>query len=140
MTEEEIRAARVDGSEPGSGPIVLVDYDPAWPTLFDRESRAHPRSARRTGGRAPALRLYERARPAAKPIIDIVLGVPDSADEPAFVPALEAVGYRLHVREPGWFEHRLFKGPDTDVNLHVFSAGSPEIKRMLTLRARVRSK
>jgi hypothetical protein len=29
------------------------------------------------------------------------------------VPALEAAGYVLHLREPGWYEHRLLKGPDT---------------------------
>ena len=77
------------------------------------------------------------ARPpglAAKPIIDIVLAVPDSADEPGYVPDLEAAGYVLRVREPDWFEHRLFKGPDTDVNLHVFSAGSTEIDKMLLFR------
>ena len=44
---------------------------------------------------------------AAKPIIDIVLVVADSADEPAYVPDLEAAGYVLvHpragvVRAPG---------------------------------------
>ena len=28
----------------------------------------------------------------------------------------------------------MFKGPDTDVNLHTFSAGSPEVDRMLMFR------
>src|SRR5438132_1215336 len=59
----------------------------------------------------------------AKPIVDIVLEVPDSSDEPAYVPELEAAGYVLRIRERVWFEHRLFKGPDTNINLHVFSAG-----------------
>jgi len=71
---------------------------------------------------------------AAKPIVDIVLAVPDSSDEQAYVPALEAAGYVLRAREPGWFEHRMFKGPDTDVNLHVFTAGAAEIDRMLLFR------
>ena len=71
---------------------------------------------------------------AAKPRIDIMLAVPDSADEPSYVPALEAAGYVLRIREPDWYEHRVFKGPDTDVNLHVFSAGCPEIARMLLFR------
>ncbi len=63
-------------------------------------------------------------RLAAKPIIDILLAVADSADEPSYLPSLESAGYVLRIREPGWFEHRLFKGPDTDINLHVFSAGT----------------
>ena len=58
---------------------------------------------------------------AAKPIIDIDLVVADSSDEDAYVPELEAAGYVLRIREPDWFEHRLFKGPDTNVNLHTFS-------------------
>ena len=70
----------------------------------------------------------------AKPIVDILLAVPDSADEQAYVPALEAAGYVLRAREPDWFEHRLFKGPDADINLHVFTAGAAEIDRMLLFR------
>ena len=31
-------------------------------------------------------------------------------------------------------EHRLFKGPDTNINLHVFSAGCPETDQMLLFR------
>ena len=65
--------------------------------------------------------------------------MPDSSDEPAYVPELEAGGYSLRGREPDWFEHRLFDGPDTAINLHVFSAGSSEIDRMLVFRDRLRS-
>ena len=70
----------------------------------------------------------------AKPIIDIALEVPDSTDEAAYVPDLEEAGYVLRIREPDWFEHRLFKGPDTNVNLHVFSASCEETDRMLLFR------
>jgi GrpB-like predicted nucleotidyltransferase (UPF0157 family) len=51
---------------------------------------------------------------------------------------LEAAGYVLRIREPDWFQHRMFKGPDTGVNLHVFSAGASEIDRMLSFRDRLR--
>jgi len=70
----------------------------------------------------------------AKPIIDILLVVADSADELSYVPALEAAGYVLRIREPDWHQHRLFKGPDTNINLHVFTTGSEEIRRVLVLR------
>jgi len=33
----------------------------------------------------------------------------------------------------------MFTGPDTDVNLHVFSSGCPEIDRLLMFRDRLRS-
>ena len=70
----------------------------------------------------------------AKPIVDIVLVVTDSANEAAYLPALESTGYRLHIRESDWYEHRMFKGRDTDINLHTFSAGCPEVDRMLMFR------
>ena len=71
---------------------------------------------------------------AAKPLIDIVLVVADTTDEDAYVPPLEAAGYVLRIREPDWFEHRLFKGPDTNVNVHTFSEGCEEVDRMVAFR------
>jgi GrpB-like predicted nucleotidyltransferase (UPF0157 family) len=71
---------------------------------------------------------------AAKPVIDIVLVVADSADEEAYARALESAGYPLRIREPDWYEHQMFKGPDTEINLHVFSSGCSEIDRMLLFR------
>ena len=52
---------------------------------------------------------------------------------------MAAQGYLLRIREPDWHQHRLLKGPDTNVNLHVFSAGSVEIDRMLTFRDLLRT-
>ena len=43
------------------------------------------------------------------------------------------------IREPEWFEHRVFKGPDTNINLHVFSAGCEETDRMVLFRDWLRS-
>ena len=63
----------------------------------------------------------------------------DAADEPAYVPALEGAGYILRIREADLFEHRMFKGPDTDINLHVFSENCPEIEQMLLFRDRLRA-
>jgi len=74
---------------------------------------------------------------AAKPIIDIVLEVTDSAQEEEYVPALEARGFWLRIREPEWHKHRLLKLDD--VNLHVFSARCSETMRMLRFRDWLRS-
>lgn len=76
---------------------------------------------------------------AAKPVIDVLLVVADSAQETDYVPALEAAGFELRIREPGWHEHRMFQVPERNVNLHVFSAGSSEIDRMLAFRDWLRS-
>ena len=76
---------------------------------------------------------------AAKPIIDILLVVANPGNEPAYVPDLETAGYRLVIREPDWYDHRAFKGPDTNVNLHVHSPSSPEIDRMVAFRDYLRT-
>jgi len=139
ISDEEVQRFRLDKVTPHNGPITLAGYDPGWPALFTREA-ARIRAA--LGGRAVQVEhVGSTAVPglAAKPVIDIVLAVPDSSDEPAYVPALEAVGYVLRAREPGWFEHRMFKGPDTDINLHVFTAGAAEIDRMVLFRDRLRN-
>jgi GrpB-like predicted nucleotidyltransferase (UPF0157 family) len=134
ISDEEVQRFRLDKVTPHNAPIALADYDPNWPVLFAREA-ACIRAA--LGDRAVQVEhAGSTSVPglAAKPIIDIVLAVPDSSDEEAYVPALEAAGYALRAREPGWFEHRMFKGPDTDINLHVFTVGSAEIDRMLLFR------
>ncbi|MGH2735807.1 MAG: GrpB family protein [Actinomycetota bacterium] len=138
-TEEEMRAATVGEPQRLGGPIELLEYDPAWPQLFDREAE---RIAGALGERALRIEhVGSTAVPglAAKPVIDILLAVADSADEKTYAPALEGAGYVLRIREPDWYEHRVFKGPDTNVNLHVFSPGCPEIERMLLFRDRLRS-
>ena len=105
-SDDEIAAVRIGPPDVLDAPIRLVDYDPAWPQLFEREA-ARIRVA--LGGGAL---LIEHAgstavpRLAAKPRIDMVLAVADSSDEPSYVPPLEAAGYVLRIREPGWYEHR----------------------------------
>ncbi len=60
--------------------------------------------------------------------------MPDSADEPAYVKALEDAGYVLRIREPEWFEHRYFRTDDGAIQIHAFSAGCPETDRMVAFR------
>lgn len=139
MTEEQIQAVHIGAVKLLNGTITLVAYDPAWPQLFACEAT---RIRTALGDRALLLEhVGSTSVPglAAKPKIDLLLVVVNTADEPAYVPALEAVGYVLHIREPEWYEHRLFKGPDTDINLHVFSLGCEEVEQMLLFRDWLRS-
>ena len=90
--------ARSGSSEPPKlqAPIELREYDPAWPALYEREA-ARIRAI--LGDRVVRLEhAGSTSVPAlpAKPIIDIVLEVPDSADEAAYAPDLEAAGYVAH--------------------------------------------
>jgi GrpB-like predicted nucleotidyltransferase (UPF0157 family) len=138
MNEEELRAAWVTEPPRLSGRIQVVDYDPAWPGLF-RQEAARIRAV--LGGRVVRLEhIGSTSVPglAAKPIIDILLVVPDSSDEPSYLPDLEAAGYTLVIREPDRHQHRCLKGPSTNINLHVYSPGCPEVERYLIFRDRLR--
>jgi GrpB-like predicted nucleotidyltransferase (UPF0157 family) len=138
LRDEQIRAAWVGEPPRLDAPVTLVDYDPEWPRLFAREE-SRIRAA--LGDRVLLLEhCGSTSVPglAAKPVVDVVLCVPDSSDEPAYVPALEAAGYVLRIREPEWFEHRCFKGPGPNVNLHVFGEGCVEVERMLLFRDALR--
>lgn len=133
-SDEELQKFVVGELKPHDSQITLVEYDADWPNLFEREAR---RICSALGNKALQIEhVGSTSVPGlcAKPIIDMLLVVKDSADESSYVPVLEAAGYVLQIREPDWFEHRLFKGPDTDINLHVFSLGTSEIDRMLRFR------
>jgi GrpB-like predicted nucleotidyltransferase (UPF0157 family) len=132
--ERELAEVTIGGPRPLLGPVEIHDYDPEWPRLYEREEE---RIRAALGDRV--IRIEHVGSTSvqglpAKPLIDIALEVPDSADEAAYVPALEAGGYSLRIREPDWFEHRLLKGPEADVNVHVFGAGCEEVDRMLLFR------
>ena len=121
--DHQLQEITVGALEPHNAPITLAPYDPDWPRLFSREA-----DRLRSVLGNEALRIEHVGSTSvpglmAKPIIDILLVVPDSADEPSYVPHLQAAGYVLRIREPEWFEHRLFRGPDTSINLHVFGSG-----------------
>jgi GrpB-like predicted nucleotidyltransferase (UPF0157 family) len=139
LTEEQIQGATVGGQAPHNATIELAEYDPRWPALYEREA------ARVRGALGPKALAIEHVGStsvpglAAKPLVDIVLVVADTRDEDAYVPDLEAAGYVLRIREPDWYEHRMFKGPDTNVNLHTFSEGCEEVGRMLAFRDRLRT-
>jgi GrpB-like predicted nucleotidyltransferase (UPF0157 family) len=134
ISDEELQKLSIGELKPHNAPIILVEYDPNWPRLFAREADRIRIMLGDTALRIEHVGSTSVPGLAAKPIIDLLLIVANSADEPSYVPNLEAAGYVLRIREPDWFEHRLFKGPDTDINLHVFSVGASEIDGMLRFR------
>jgi GrpB-like predicted nucleotidyltransferase (UPF0157 family) len=138
-SDAEIAAARIGPVEVLNTTVTLVPYDAEWPGAYEREAAR----VREILGERVVLLEHAGSTSvpglSAKPVIDMVLAVADTADERAYVPAMEAAGYVLRVREPDWHEHRLFKGPHASINLHVFSAGCGEIERMLGFRDHLRA-
>jgi GrpB-like predicted nucleotidyltransferase (UPF0157 family) len=139
VSDEELQRLTVGEVKPHNAPIVLLEYDPEWPRLFDREAERIRAVLGEKALRVEHVGSTSVPGLIAKPIIDVLLVVPDSADEASYVPVMEAAGYVLRIREPDWFDHRLFKGPDTNINLHVFGVGASEIDRMLLFRDRLRA-
>jgi GrpB-like predicted nucleotidyltransferase (UPF0157 family) len=139
MDDEQYEAVTVGRPPAQYREVVIADYDPIWPHWF--ESAAF---RIREALRDKILQLDHvgstsvRGLP-AKPLIDINIVVADTTDEDAYVPPLEAIGYVLRIREPDWFEHRMLRGYDPPVNLHVFNPGCEEIERMLRLRDHLRT-
>ena len=120
------------------GPVRLVDPDPGWPAQYAQQE-ARIRAA--LGPRAVRVEhVGSTSVPglAAKPVIDIVLVVTDSADEAGYLPDLEAAGYSLQFREPDWYQHRFLRARDVAAQIHVFSVGSPEVEKMLLFRDALR--
>jgi GrpB-like predicted nucleotidyltransferase (UPF0157 family) len=132
--EEYLRTHTIGELKPLSGPVVLVSYDPEWPEQFQQQAEKIRSALGRRAMRIEHVGSTSVPNLAAKPIIDVLLIVTDSANEEDYAGPLEKAGYRLRTREPEWYEHRMFKGPANRVNLHVFSAGCQEIDRMLIFR------
>ena len=122
------------------GPIRLAEPDPAWAAHYAWEEK---RIRAALGPRAAQVEhVGSTSVPglAAKPVIDIVLTVPDSSDEAGYLPDLEAAGYVLQFREPDWYEHRFLRDRNPDVQIHVFTVGSLEVERTLLFRDRLRTR
>ena len=123
--EDEIRAATIGEPWRADGPIYLADYDPEWPALYEREA-ARVRAIlgdRSACSSMPARPPSRGCRPSRSSTCSSPFRTRPTS--PPTSRRWKPRGYVLRIREPDWFEHRLFKGPDTDINLHTFSDGSP---------------
>lgn len=82
-------------------PIIIAKHDPRWPVLYEEEKRrvlevvGHKVLAIEHIGSTAVLGL------GAKPIIDMMAGVRDSADAEESVSLLQAIGYSDVTPEPG---------------------------------------
>jgi GrpB-like predicted nucleotidyltransferase (UPF0157 family) len=119
--------------------IYLVEYDPSWPKIFIEHER---RIRNALGSKVSAVEhVGSTSVPglAAKPIIDIIVVVADSGKEDAYLPQLVEAGYLLRVREKDWHQHRMFRTPELDVHIHIFSEGCSEILPQVAFRNRLRN-
>ncbi len=137
-SEEKLAQVTVGDRQEHNSTINLTEYSVNWPIRYREINDTITRAL------ADLVMLMEHVGStsvpglAAKPIIDIVLEVPDSDREIDYIPALESKGFCLRIREPDWYKHRLLMLDD--VNLHVFSHNCSETIRMLRFRDWLRSR
>ena len=116
--------------------LVIEDYNPMWPGAY---ATHHDRITSALGQRAVAVEhIGSTSVPglAAKPIIDVLVTVPDITAEEEYLDRLLSVGYELRVREPG---HRMLRTPERDTHVHVLEVNDPAALDYLLLRDRLRT-
>jgi GrpB-like predicted nucleotidyltransferase (UPF0157 family) len=136
--EAALLAATVGTAQELNGPIVLVPYQACWPIAY---RMLEERLRTELGSCALVVEhVGSTAVPglSAKAIVDIVLTVADSANEPSYLPALHRLGYELRLREPEWHEHRMLRLSEPRVHLHVFSDECAEVTKMIRFRNHLR--
>ncbi|MEV0016486.1 GrpB family protein [Streptomyces tendae] len=116
--------------------VGLSGYDARWPEVY----RSHRRRIldALAGADVDVEHIGSTSVPglAAKPIVDIVVAVPDITAEEYYLDGLLAAGYELRVREPG---HRLVRTPARDVHVHVYERGDAAVTEYLLLRDHLRT-
>ena len=110
--------------------IVIEDYDPAWSARFEQ---VHAALREALPDRTPdrALRLHRRPRPRRQGDRRRARHRRRRRRRAAYAPALEHAGFAIRLRQPG---HRMFRTPEQDVHVHVFSEGSDAARTRLLFR------
>ncbi|GAA1650631.1 GrpB family protein [Actinoplanes couchii] len=124
----------VGGPEPLE--VGLCDHDPRWARAYDQHRQRILGAVTAVDVEVEHIGSTSVPGLAAKPIVDIVVAVPDITAEEDYLDGLLAAGYELRVREPG---HRLVRTPARDVHVHIYERGATAIHDYLLLRDHLRT-
>lgn len=128
---------------PDNIPVEIFPYDPSWVDLFIQEKN---RILDAIGKYVFCIEhIGSTAIPglAAKPVIDIMIGVHSLKDAPAFIPPLQALGYEYVARHEAIlperrYLHRIVKNQHTH-HLHIVEPGSHFFEVQLLFRDYLRT-
>ncbi len=111
--------------------VEVVPYDLKWPLMFQEEKKA----LERTFPGIPIEHIGSTAVPGlmAKPVIDIMLLVPEVPDRCEYESKLHSLGYEFVLKDDSG---RLFfrKGHPRTHHLHIVQMGGTEALKHLTFR------
>jgi GrpB-like predicted nucleotidyltransferase (UPF0157 family) len=122
------------GSNRQGDPIELMDYDPAWPFLYEKWRGRLLEILRPEASRIEHVGSTAVPGLAAKPVIDIQVSVADLRREECYVPQLEVIGMQLRSRDR---LHRYFRPPagrPRDAQVHICNAGGKWEREHLLFR------
>lgn len=121
-------------------PVIIVDYDPAWPQAFVQEHKRIAGALANVAGVTGIEHVGSTAVPglAAKPIIDIMIGVRKLADGERGVGPLVGLGYE-YLGEYGVLGRLYFrKGSPRSHHVHLVQHGGDFWERHLLFRELLR--
>jgi GrpB-like predicted nucleotidyltransferase (UPF0157 family) len=128
----------------GLGPVArLTEYDPRWPALFEEERQRILNATAAWVDRIEHVGSTAIRGMAAKPIIDILIGLRSIDDARKCIPRLEAIGYEYvpeHERQIP--ERRYFrKGPveSRTHHIHMVESSSAFFREHLLFRDYLRA-
>jgi len=122
--------------------VELHLADPRWPDVFDRVANG---LAIALGSSACIEHVGSTAVPglAAKPIIDVLVGLPDDASLRDVVKLLEQLGFKVgelgSPQSQSAFLHRPGHCGELPVNLHLTVTGSAQWNDLIQFRAALRN-
>jgi GrpB-like predicted nucleotidyltransferase (UPF0157 family) len=119
-------------------PILVLEYDPQWPTLFKKEKEAILAALGRRLLMVEHIGSTAVPGLAAKPVIDIAVGIQSLAESPILIPCIESLGYIYDpILEQLVPERRFFwKGTPKvhTYHLHLAEPDHPVLLRPLRFR------
>jgi GrpB-like predicted nucleotidyltransferase (UPF0157 family) len=121
-------------------PVVIVDYDPAWPEIFEFLRKRITDALGHMAARIEHVGSTAVPGLAAKPIIDIDVRFASDAILPAAIERLASLGY-IHRGNLGVSEREAFFTPANDPphHLYVCPPQSAEFRRHVAFRNYLRS-
>src|SRR6187402_797722 len=121
------------------GRVRLAEPTDRWTTLFQQEASGLDRCLETFGAVVEHCGSTSIPGVPAKPILDILVGVPSPIDVASLKSALAPLGYE-HAPRAGVPGHEVFgKGNPRTHLLHVVPRGEPAWDRMLRFRDRLRN-
>ncbi|MEO1129258.1 MAG: GrpB family protein [Planctomycetota bacterium] len=120
------------------GKVCLVEYQQDWPAAFDAErarlsdALGHDVSIEHIGSTAVPDTI-------SKPLIDVMIGLPDIADHAAHIPRLETLGYTYRGEYGIPDRHFFTLGDPTTHHVHMVAHGEHFWRLNLLFRDHLRN-